>query len=169
MKCGIAMAGIVLFAACGSDDTPEVSLNEIMASNSTACADTFGEFDDWVELYNSTGKTISLENYAIADDAGAAAKAVLPAGVEIPAHGYLVLWLDQQVQGIDHLPFKLDAGGDAVTLYAPDGTELDTYAWTRAQQDKSFARVPDGSGEFTTCGTSSCGASNGTGCARTTP
>ena len=169
MKSGIAMA-FVLLAACGSDDdTPEVSLNEIMASNSTACADTFGEFDDWIELYNSTGKTISLENYAIADDAGAVAKAVLPAGVEIPAHGYLILWLDQQVQGVDHLPFKLDADGDALTLYAPDGAELDTYAWTRAQQDKSFARVPDGSGEFTTCGASSCGASNGTGCARTAP
>ena len=169
MKCCVAMAAIALLSACSDDGAPEITINEIMASNSTACADTFGEFDDWVELYNSTGKAISLENYAIADDAGAVSKAVLPADLEVPAKGYLLIWLDEQVQGVDHLPFKLDADGDAITLYAPDGSEVDSYSWTRAQQNKSLARVPDGSGEFTTCGTSSCGASNGTGCARTAP
>jgi len=169
MKCSLAAAAFALLAACSDDGAPEISINEVMASNATACADQFGEFDDWIELYNATGKAISLENYAIADDAGAASKAVLPADLEVPAKGFLVIWLDQQVQGVDHLPFKLDADGDAVTLYAPDGAELDSFAWTRAQQDKSYARVPDGTGELTMCGTPSCGASNGTGCARTAP
>ena len=51
MKC--CVAAFVLLAACSGDDgTPEITINEVMASNSTACADTFGEFDDWVELYN---------------------------------------------------------------------------------------------------------------------
>ena len=160
------VAAIVLLAACSGDDgTPEITINEVMASNSTACADTFGEFDDWIELYNSTGSTISLENYAIADDAGELSKAVLPADLEVPAKGYLLIWLDEQVQGVDHLPFKLDADGDAITLYGPNGDEIDSFAWTRSQQNKSHARVPDGSGEFTTCGVSSCGMSNGTGCA----
>ncbi len=140
-------------------------INEVMPSNTTACMDIVGEFDDFIELYNSGAAAIDLGGFTISDDQTVPAKATLAAGVTVPAHGYRMLWADGQIQGLDHLPFKLNANGEEITLYAPDGTMLDTYSWTIAMPDQSFARFPDGSGGFATCAAASCGVTNGTGCA----
>lgn len=168
---------VAALAACGdsSDSASDagddevraagiVFINEVMPSNTAACADPFGEYDDWAELYNSSDVDFDLAGYSVSDDATMPGKGPLQAGIVVPAHGYTVLWFDDQVQGVDHLPFKLDADGEEITLYAPDGSIVDTLAFGAATTDVSFARVPDGTGEFVSCATSTCGASNGTAC-----
>jgi hypothetical protein len=137
-------------------------INEVMPSNTAACMDVVGEFDDWVELYNKGATSIDLGGFTITDDPTMPTKVTLSAGVTVPAHGYLLLWADNQVQGLDHLAFKLDASAESITLFAPGGTQLDTYAWTTAAPtDTSYARVPDGTGPFITSTTPTCGATNG--------
>jgi hypothetical protein len=168
---------LVLLVACGhgSEATVDANvaasargvlfINEVMPSNTTACADPFGEYDDWIELYNSGESELVLEGFTLSDDATQPAKARLVDGLVVPAGGFLLLWLDDQVQGIDHFAFKLDAKGEQIALYAPDGTAIDSLAFGEAKTDTSFARIPDGTGEFVTCGVSTCGTLNGTSCA----
>jgi lamin tail-like protein len=164
------MLGAVLLAGCGGDDgngvdagPPELGklfINEVMPSNATGCTDIVGEFDDWIELYNSGGDEISLAGFTITDDFTMPAKVTLTADLEVPAHGYLMLWADDQVQGLDHVAFKLNAGGEAVTLFTADGAMLDTFAWSSSVTDQSYARVPDGTGAFAPCAAPTCGAAN---------
>lgn len=148
-------------------DTPASALgvlfiNEVMTSNTATCADIVGEFDDWIELYNSGAAVIDLGGYTITDEPGKPKKVKLAPGVTVPAHGYKLLWADDQIQGLDHVAFKLTTAGESVTLFAPDGTQLDTYAWTSAAPtDNSYARHPDGTGAFTLTTTPTCGTSNG--------
>lgn len=172
MKYWSPLALALAAAGCGGgDSTPDgppgvgvIVINEVMPSNTAACPDPFGEFDDWVELYNRGDADLDLGDFTLSDDAAVPAKARIPKGVVVPARGYKLLWLDGQVQGIDHFPFKLDAAGEQVGLYAPDGTAIDALSFGAAATDVSFARIPDGTGDFTTCATSTCGAPNGESC-----
>jgi len=176
-------SALLLLAACGGDDaasavdaatadaTPDAAtrvalyINEVMPSNTAACADSFGEYDDWVELYNAGASDVDLAGYYVTDDAAAPKKAPLAAGVTVPAHGYKVLWLDNQTQGVDHIAFKLDAAGEQFAIYAPDGTLIDSIMFGAATTDVSFARLPDGTGDFASCAHATCGAANGASCA----
>ena len=165
-------------AACGSSSSaadPDAAadgaavtgliINEVMASNTSACADPFGEFDDWVELYNPGASDIDLGGFTVTDDTTQPTKATLSAGVIVPAHGRKVLWCDDQVQGTDHLPFKLSADGEQFAIYAADGTLIDSVTFGAATTDVAFARLPDGTGEFASCAHATCGAANGATCA----
>jgi hypothetical protein len=164
-----------LLTACGNSgddggggDIPGegvLFVNEVMPSNLlSACKDIAGENDDWVELYNSGGSAIDLGGFTISDDPIAPTKFTFPVGLTVPAHGYLMLWADDQVQGLDHLPFKLNADGESIAIYAPSGDKLDSFEWTIATTDQVFARFPDGTGAFTSCAANTCGVSNGSGC-----
>ena len=42
-------------------------INEISPDPKSGLADEDGEYVDWIELYNTTDKTISLDNYALSD------------------------------------------------------------------------------------------------------
>ncbi len=153
---------LLLLVGCGSDGDKAagvVFINEVMPSNTAACPDPFGEYDDWVELYNSSNDDIDLTGYKLSDDPTLPGKATLDE-IVVPAHGYKLLWLDDQVQGLDHFLFKLDAKGEQIGLYTADLAPIDETTFGEATTDVSFARVPDGTGEFVSCTTSTCGASN---------
>jgi hypothetical protein len=169
-------------AACGSDGaesadaalaadaaaptaTGSLFINEVMPSNTAACADSFGEFDDWIELYNAGAADLDLTGYYVTDDVATPMKAQLPAGLIVPAQGFKLLWADDQVQGVDHLAFKLDAQGEQFAISAPDGTLIDSITFGEATSDVAFARLPDGTGDFASCAASTCGAANGASCA----
>ena len=44
-----------------------VRINEVMSSNSLFIDDD-GDYNDWIELYNASSKTISLKSWYISDD-----------------------------------------------------------------------------------------------------
>ena len=46
-----------------------VQLNEIVSSNQNTYYDEDGDNPDWIELYNSTSNSISLNNWGLSDDA----------------------------------------------------------------------------------------------------
>ena len=167
----MALLALALMLGCGDggSTSPDAAtggvgvlfINEVMPSNTGASADPFGEFDDWVELYNASASDIDLGGYSLTDDLAMPAKAPLAAGLVVPARGYLVIWCDGQVQGIDHVPLKLDAGGEEIALFSPEGESVDSLAFGMATTDVSFARVPDGTGEFVSCTTSTIAGANG--------
>lgn len=133
-----------------ASDAPVV-INEFMPSNSTGATDDAGAAPDWIELYNRSDADVDLTGYYISDDATDPQRQQLT-GLSIPQGGTLILWADGDVEeGTDHLEFKLSAAGEVVLLSSPDGELLDRIAWDAATTDVSFARVPDGTGEFGAC------------------
>ena len=45
-----------------------LKINEFLAANDTINQDPQGEYDDWIELYNSSTETIDLSGYYLTDD-----------------------------------------------------------------------------------------------------
>jgi hypothetical protein len=61
-----------------------VLITEILAHSDSA-------YGDWIELYNTTGHDIHLDGWFLSDSFDNLTKYTIPAGVTVPAGGYLVL------------------------------------------------------------------------------
>lgn len=129
----------------------DLVINELMASNVAAVADQDGEFDDWVELYNSGSTDISLDGYFLSDSENNLGKWQFP-NVSIPASGYLVVWLDGHdgLQTGLHTGYKLSADGEELFLSTPNLYVVDAIFYGALSTDMAFARMPNGSGSFVT-------------------
>ena len=132
------------------DDVP-LRINEFMARNDNAVSDARGEFDDWVEIYNTSISGISLEGFSLTDDSTVADKWKLP-GIFLPGGGTLAFWCDgQPEQGVLHTNFKLDGDRDSILLVSPpgDGQRLvDRVDFVDQVADVSRGRACDGGENF---------------------
>lgn len=126
----------------------DVVINELMASNSTTVTDQDGEYEDWVELYNNTSTSISLNGYYLTDDANDLMKYQFP-NVTIDGDGYIIVWLDGDPlqQGL-HTDFKLSASGEELLLVNANLQVVDKVVFGAQTTDISYARFPNGTGEF---------------------
>jgi hypothetical protein len=72
-----------------------------------------------------------------------------PAGISIPANGYLIVWADEDgSQGPLHASFKLSAAGETLSLVDTQGYYLDNVIFDQQTTDMGYARVPNGTGPF---------------------
>lgn len=144
----------------------QLSINEVMASNTSTISDTAGEYDDWIEIYNAGSQEVNLGGYFISDDPTNLQKWNIPLTdpdlTNIPAGAYLILWLDKDPdQGANHVDFKLSAAGEDLLLVAQDGaTILDQLSFSNQAADISYGRSPDGSSTFQLFSSPTPGASN---------
>ncbi|MFC1600865.1 lamin tail domain-containing protein, partial [Candidatus Sumerlaeota bacterium] len=142
----------------------DVLINEMMASNSTAIADEHGEFDDWIEIYNSGPSAVLMSGMFLEDDDGF--RWEIPPGISINSGEYLLFWADDgsPTEGNLHTNFKLGASGDGVTLYDTDGiTVIDTKSFSGMDTDISYGRYPDATDNWYDMADSTPGAANAMG------
>ena len=124
-------------------------INEIMAANLTSNADQSGEYDDWVELYNSNPFSVNLNGYYLSDNENDLQKWTFP-NVTIPANDYLIIWCDTagNTQPGLHTTYRLLAEQEEVYLTDPSGSVIDAVHFVNMPVDLAYARVPNGSGTF---------------------
>ncbi len=137
--------------SCDAPVTPTVAglaINEFMADNKVI-QDPSGEFDDWIELHNTTGKSIDLGGLYLSDNLSQPAKWQFPAGTTIAAGGYLIVWADEQAdQAGLHASFKLSASGEAIVLSDMQMRVIDSVTFGAQTANLSMARRPNGRGAF---------------------
>jgi len=142
----------------------QIVINEVMTDNALTVKDETGAAGDWIELFNPTDQDIPLHGYSVTDDLAAPRKGFLHEGVMVPAHGYLVLWLDDEPErGPTHLGFKLTRAGGQVGLARPDGSYIDRIVYAAQAVDFSAAREPDHSDRWVIEWHPSPGAANPAG------
>lgn len=128
----------------------DVVINEFLASNNAYGADQNGEYDDWVELYNTGTTTYDLSGHYLSDDGDLLEKWQFPAGTTIAPDDYLIIWCDNDQEQVGlHTNFKLSAGGEHIFFVDTDGaTILDDINYDGATQNISTGRYPNGIGPF---------------------
>ncbi len=147
----------------------QIFINEFLASNSGVSADEFGEYDDWVELYNPGPSPVDIGGMFVTDDLNQPAQWQIPttdpAKTTIPPGGFLLLWFDREMsQGVLHVDAKLSAGGEDIGLFASDGvTMVDGLTFGPQSTDVSYGRMPDGGDAFQFFTTPTPAASNSAG------
>jgi hypothetical protein len=125
---------------------------------------------DWIEMHNSGRKAVDISNWKLADseaDGSARLKDALsfPRGTIMPARGYLLvvseggknktkrqdLCSDKGAGACFHVKWGIDKDkGEILRLFALDGSVASAarYPAGVVPKDHTWARQPDGSGEF---------------------
>jgi len=126
----------------------EVAINEFMADNETTIADQDGEYDDWIELFNNTSGSLSLNGWCLSDDAANPGKWVFPDTI-IASGEYLIVWADEdeEQEGL-HASFKLSASGEAIILSDAALNMMDQVNFGNQKTDTTAGRFPNGIGNF---------------------
>ena len=135
-------------------------INEISPDPKSGLADADGEYVDWIELYNTTDKTISLDNYALSDKENKPLKWRFPEGATIAPKSYYVVFCSgkdrvDESTGIPHTNFKLSAEHDTIVLSDSRGRLVDRVIIDNIPEDCTYARGSDGYFTITTMGTPS--------------
>jgi hypothetical protein len=126
------------------------------------------QYQDWFELYNAGTNTVDLGGYFLTDTITNKNQFEIPNNGHyvLPPKGYLVVWADEEAnqnstnQSDLHVSFKLGKGGEAIGLFAPDGSSVDFVTFGPQITDISMGRFPDGSSDMVFFPVPSPGRSN---------
>ena len=127
----------------------QIVINEVQSSQNFTIADEDGDYEDWIELYNTGSETVSLGHYAISDDYGDPYKWLFPADTSIAPDEFLLVWAsgkDRATPGEPlHTNFRISSSGEEVLLTdVTDGSTIDDLPPTPIPSDYSYGRYPDG-------------------------
>lgn len=122
-------------------------INEVMPKNGATIADEAGDYDDWIEIANTSGVSIDLGGLGLTDHLEGTPDFVFPTMTLAPGE-YVIVWADEETaEGDLHTPFKLDADGEDV--YLTDGAVIiDHVTFPSLSQNVSWGRWPDGTGDW---------------------
>ncbi len=144
------------------EDKPTVMLNEILAdppSDVSGDANQDGERDaskdEFVEIYNYGNGLVNLQDWVIADSTGT--RFTFPAGATLMSGEAAVVFgggnppktIGSALTYTADVMLGLNNRGDTVSLIAPDGTVVDSFAYGRdlGGWDSSMVRATDGDPE----------------------
>lgn len=154
--------GFIYFETSG-----QVVINEVSAANFAGggSIDNYSQYEDWFELYNPSATAFSLDGYFLSDNELEPMKWAIPAGVSVPANGYLLIYAsgrDEFVGGNVHAGFKISqAKLEGAVLADAAGTIVDSYLLlTPNQTNHSRGRTSDGANTWSVFTTPTPGAAN---------
>lgn len=146
----LLMAALLLFSYSNAR-AQEYMINEIAPVNDHF-ADEYGEFDDWIEIYNGDLEPVWLDEVYLTDDFDDALKWKIDGPYKIQPGGFLIIWLDgQPQQGALHAPFKLKSGGEQIAITQQIGTEIvwiDSLSFGHIPMNTTLGRIRDGDPNF---------------------
>ena len=161
--------GIVsIFSFIFSQQTKsQVVINEFSASNLSQYLDNHSDYNDWIELYNTSASAVSLGGYYLSDDTSNTIKWQIPAGITISGNGFRRFWASgrNEVSGINfHTSFSLKqtkSGHEFVVFSDPAGIKIDFIdIHKKTQLGHSYGRKPNGAATWGVFIAPSPGASN---------
>ncbi len=151
------LTGVLLAMISGpglAGDVTDIVINEFMASNGSTVRDAQRQYDDWIELYNSSDTAVDVGGAYLTDDLTRPTRWRIPDNdvrlTTIGPHGFLLVWADSDVGDAGlHADFGLSASGEEIGLYHTDGfTLIDSVNYGTQVTDVSYGRFPDGQAEW---------------------
>ena len=149
-----------LFSASG-----QIVINEYSAANYNTSNDNYGEFEDWVELYNPTAAAIDINGWAITDKPANPTKWVIPSSFTIPANGVAIIYCsgrDELIGTNAHSNFKITQtkGNEVLMLSDAAGVFQDSIHVLPNQNSHTRGRETDGSAVWSVFTTGTPNATN---------
>jgi len=141
----------------------QVVINEYSCSNISNYQDNYSEYEDWIELYNTSATNIDLTGYYLSDKPTNPTKWVFPA-ITIPANGHLIIFAsgrDEYSGGNLHSNFKLTQTKPEKIIFSnPSGTIIEQVTLSPNQINHSRGKTTDGASTWSVFTTPTPGATN---------
>lgn len=145
----------------GIDINKSFVINELMPKNTQFGSDQNDEFDDWIELYNLSNEDLDISGFYLSDSKKEVTKWKFPPGTTLTKNGYLIVWADADTLQVGlHTNYKLSALGENVVLLSPELDIIDLVEYPVTVLPQSYARMPNGTGNFSWSTTPTYNAEN---------
>ncbi|MDA3892058.1 MAG: CotH kinase family protein [Salinivirgaceae bacterium] len=128
-------------------NSQSIVINEFLASNNSIITDYKGDYTDFIELYNNSNDTISLQGYKLSDNEENPLKWEVP-DIQLNPKCFLLIFAsgkDTLVNGEVHTNFKISADGEPIILTSKSNIIIDSFASIPLNSNESYGRLPDGS------------------------
>jgi hypothetical protein len=126
-------------------------INEFMAKNDATIADEYGDYGDWIEVYNADSSPVFLGDKYLTDDLGDRNKWQMP-NTYLSPKAFVLFWADNDPEkGSYHTNFKLSSSGEEIGIFDAGNTgyaTLDSVIFGAQQSDISQGRYKDGEDEW---------------------
>jgi hypothetical protein len=102
----------------------QIVINEYSAANYDTYADNYGEYEDWVELYNTTAAPVDISGWALSDKVNNPLKWIIPSSFIVPAGGTALVYCSgrDEVIGLNaHSNFKITQTKGSEVFMLSDG------------------------------------------------
>ena len=128
----------------------QIVINEYSAANYDTFLDNYGEYEDWVELFNPTATIVDLNGWALSDKSANPLKWIFPSSLIIPAGGTVLVYCsgrDELIAGNAHANFKITQtnGNEVLMLSDIAGILQDSCRVLPNQKSQSRGRETNGS------------------------
>jgi hypothetical protein len=131
-------------------------INEVLADNKNHNIDEAGDYNDWIELYNSSNDTVLLSVFYLTDDFSNLIKWKFPKSNSradsIYPQELKLIWCDSEPnEGLYHTNFSLNKEGEQIGLVQITGNDtvlIDSVTFYRQLSNVSYGRSPDGIGRW---------------------
>ena len=120
----------------------DLIINESMSKNNNAVYDEDGDTPDWIEIYNDTNKTISLDGVRLSKDLNGLNDWSFPIGSKVGKGSYLVVLCDGGAPASKtNTGFSLSAEGGGIYMLDPNGFVVDSVEYGFQIAGQSIGRV----------------------------
>ncbi len=149
----IYLVPLALLSLRITEASGQVVINEILSSNQTILEDEDGDYEDWIEIFNTGSEPVSLNGYGLTDRSGRDHffRWVFP-DTTLGAGEFLLVWAsgkNRRVPGKPlHTSFRIDRDGEPLRLSDFNGARVDTLPPVALNTDYSYGRYPDGSDDW---------------------
>lgn len=126
----------------------QVVINEFCTANRSNYMDSFGDFDDWIELYNTGGAAVNLAGFHLSDKLTNPTKWVIPA-INLAPGGRIVIWASNRNVTTPpeyHTNFALtqSQNPEVILFTNAAGSIVDSVSIRACQANHSRGRTTDG-------------------------
>ena len=125
-----------------------VTITELMAKNASFLPDENGNVYDWVEIHNSSDRSVNISGYALSDSETNLQKWRFP-DVSIEANGYLLVYCSgndrRDPNAALHAGFRLSGDGETLILTNASGQTVSLVEYGLLTDDQSYSLREDGS------------------------
>src|ERR1041385_5982707 len=108
----------------------QIVISEFMADNKSTLADQYGQFSDWIEIYNTSAGTVNLNGWSLTDDPTHQGRWFFPS-TNLAAKGFMVIFADGTNRAVLgqplHADFSMRASGEYLALLRPNGSAASEF------------------------------------------
>ena len=155
----------IFFAFLHSNLLGQIVINEFSASNFDSHQDNYGEYEDWIELYNTSNSDVDLNGWYLTDKPNNLTKWQFPSSFIVSANSVAIIYcsgLDEINGGVAHSNFKITQTkfNEVFVLSDASGSVVDSISVVPAQKSHSRGRDVNGGSTWSLFTTATPNANN---------
>ena len=143
---GLFLLAFLLVYLFGNDNdyvkVGNLYISEIVPINSYTIKNNYGEYSDYIEIYNNNNYDIDLEGYRLTDSIVDSKKWTFPSFI-IKAHEYKIIYASgfNTCEDECHTNFKLSSDGETISLIDKTGNIISRVSYPKMNNDTSYSYV----------------------------